>query len=442
MTIAAIATYPGHAALGTIRVSGPGTLDILSRFVVAPDLKPIPFSNQPRHSFFAKFMDANVLVDEVVAVYFKGPHSYTGEDSAEITFHGNPILLKSALRLLVESGIRLAEPGEFTSRAFRNGRLDLTRAESVKRLIEAKSEYELSAARAIYGGELSRRMSILRSAMIGLKAETEAEVDFSTEDLTFQSREERRARVMGLIGELDSLLARGSATGRIREGISIAIVGVPNAGKSSLLNRLLGYDRAIVTEVAGTTRDTLSEELQIAGIPVRLVDTAGIRETNDIVEREGVRRSQRELEESTLVIHVIDGSRESYASIVESDRENVIHVINKADRLHPGANPGSAIQVSCLTGAGMDHVEEAIRDRVLERPESRDPILLEERHRFHLLAMKATLTKIMELWQQNAPDEITALEIDDVIDHIGSITGRISNEEILGRIFSTFCVGK
>ncbi|HMY47515.1 MAG TPA: hypothetical protein PKX74_18700, partial [Leptospiraceae bacterium] len=166
------------------------------------------------------------------------------------------------------------------------------------------------------------------------------------------------------------------------------------------------------------------------------------RETNDIVEREGVRRSQRELEESTLVIHVIDGSRESYASIVESDRDNVIHVINKADRLHPGANPGSAIQVSCLTGAGMDHVEEAIRDRVLERPESRDPILLEERHRFHLLAMKATLTKIMELWQQNAPDEITALEIDDVIDHIGSITGRISNEEILGRIFSTFCVGK
>ncbi len=445
MTIAAIATGPERSALGVIRISGPRSLWLLENLIRPPSdaRKVLSFKQNPRKLILGILRtEAGEIVDEVLAVYFPGPASFTGEDSAEITLHGNPVLLRQAMEAFTKiDGVRPAKPGEFTSRSFKNGRMDLTRAESVLQLIEARSDYEVAAARELHGGELARRMSRLRSALIGLKAESEAEIDFSTEDLTFESRKERITRISSLVKEIDWLLARGAATGRIREGISVVLVGVPNAGKSSLLNRLLGYDRAIVTEIPGTTRDTLSEVLQIAGIPVRLVDTAGIRETTDVVEREGVRRSLAELEAGTIVLHVVDASAPILAPAEFAD--NVIHVLNKIDVRQPGLEtPPGWIEVSCKSGEGVERLEQEIRSRVLVEPESRDPLLLLDRHRFHLNRMKGSLLKVVELWAQSAPDEIAALEIDEVLEHAGSITGEISTEEILGRIFSVFCVGK
>lgn len=445
MTIAAIATGQIRSALGVIRISGPRSLWLLQNLVRPADAaeRILPFETNPRKLFYGTLRTPDGQpVDEVLAVFFPGPRSFTGEDSAEITLHGNPVLLRQAMDGITSiEGVRPAKPGEFTSRAFKNGRMDLTRAESVLQLIEARSDYEAAAARNLHGGELSRRMSRLRSALIGLKAESEAEIDFSTEDLTFESRQERITRIGDLTKEIEWLLARGAATGRVREGVSVVLVGVPNAGKSSLLNRLLGYDRAIVTEVAGTTRDTLSEVLQIAGIPVRLVDTAGIRDTTDAVEREGVRRTLAEMQAGTIVLHVVDASLPVQAPAEFAD--NVIHVLNKTDVRRPGtAAPPEWIEVSCKTGEGLDRLEEEIRRRVLVEPESRDPLLLLDRHRFHLRRMKESLERVVELWNRGAPDEIAALEINDVIEHAGSISGEISTEEILGRIFSVFCVGK
>lgn len=444
MTIAAIATGPGRGALGVLRISGPRSLWLLET-LVRPALHPeevLAFREHPRRLFLGSLQSEGQTIDEVLAVFFPAPASFTGDDCAEITLHGNPLLLRKALAVITAcEGVRVAKPGEFTSRAFRSGKLDLTRAESIAQLIEAKSDYELAAARELQGGELARRMSRLRSTLIGLKAESEAEIDFSTEDLTFETREARKGRILSLLEELDWLLARGAATGRIREGVSVVLVGVPNAGKSSLLNRLLGYDRAIVTETPGTTRDTLSEELQIAGIPVRLVDTAGIRETNDAIEKEGVRRSLKEMEAGTIVLHVVDATAPLLAPAEFAN--NVIHVMNKVDALPADAGtPEGWIPVSCKTGEGIGFLEEEIRNRVLLEPESRDPLLLLDRHRFHLAKMRTCLARILDLWAQKAPDEISALEINEVLEHAGSITGEITTEEILGRIFSVFCVGK
>lgn len=443
MTIVAIATYPGRSALGTVRISGPETLKLLNQ-LLRPRKKPFEFEKNPRVITLCDLVDvANNHIDEAMAVFYAAPASYTGEDSAEITLHGNPLILRETVQALCQAGARPAEPGEFTSRAFRNGRMDLTKAESVVRLIEARSEYELGAARKLMGGELSTTMSKFRSAVIGLKAETEAEVDFSTEDLTFESLDKRKGRVRTMITEIDSILARARATGRIREGISVALVGAPNAGKSSLLNRIVGYDRAIVTEIPGTTRDTLSEELQIGGIPVRFVDTAGIRSTDDPVEREGVRRSIREMEASTIVLHIVDGSRPAYDLEADVTRPNVIHILNKVDQRHAEArSQADWIEISCRTGQGLAELNQAVRDMVLQEPESRDPILLEDRHRFHFERIKGALEKILELWERRAPDEIVAVELDEILEHTGRMTGKISTEEVLGRIFSTFCVGK
>lgn len=442
MTIAAIATGPARGALGVLRISGEKALQILEARVRHVDGSSLPFAEKPRRLLFGRLLDEKgAMIDEVLGVYFPGPNSFTGEDSAEITLHGNPVLLRQALHsLLLIEGLRLAEPGEFTSRAFRSGRLDLTRAEAIAGLIEAKSEYELSAARKLLGGELVTALSRLRSELIGLKAESEAEIDFSTEDLTFESRGVRKNRVLQMIEKIESLQSRGRATGQVREGITVVLVGVPNAGKSSLLNRLLGYDRAIVSAAPGTTRDTLAEELQIAGMPVRLVDTAGIRETSDEAEEQGVRRARSEAESGTIVIHVVDAQKRESAPLDLAD--NVIHVLNKTDLVPDIAIPSGWVGVSSKTGAGLTELETLIRARILAAPEARDPLLLLDRHKYHLLKMSEALNRLLALWDGSAPDEIAALEIDETLDHAGRITGEISTEEILGRIFSVFCVGK
>tara|TARA_Y100001937_G_scaffold122491_1_gene183342 strand:- start:32844 stop:34403 length:1560 start_codon:yes stop_codon:yes gene_type:complete len=396
---------------------------------------------------------APAILDDGLFLFFRGPASYTGEDTLEVTLHGNPVIARHFILAACDHlKIRPADPGEFTRRAFQNGKLDLLKAEGVRRIIDARSVFELHASRRLYDGELTRMISRFRSALIHLKAETEAEVDFSTEDLTFESREETIERVLDLRRRIADILERSRSSSRISDGVQVALSGVPNAGKSSLLNQILGWERSIVSEIEGTTRDFVSEEIELTGIAVRFVDTAGLRESQDLVEQEGVRRSRQQMERSAIIFHVCDLNREPYPE-PEFPAPPVWHILNKADLVDPERltaweshvrmNSADRIYpVSCKTGEGLKELREALSVFIKEETESVDPFFLEERHRYHFQRMDEALEKLLELWQQDAPAEICALELDQALHHCGELTGNISTEEVLGRIFSVFCVGK
>jgi tRNA modification GTPase len=454
-TIAAISTSQGRAAIGVIRISGPRTCDILDKFCISKSGSVL--HRNPRKSFLCDFKDGDgEILDEGLAVFFSAPGSYTGEDVAELSFHGSPLILRNFLHAITrEPGVRPALPGEFTRRAFMNNKLDLTKAESIARLIDSKSDYELKAVRKIYSGELSRLVNRMRSALISLKAEIEAGVDFSTEDLTLDTKEGMVQKVALLMREIDLIIQKNSASSRVSSGLRIALVGSPNAGKSSLLNLLTGKDRAIVTPIAGTTRDFIIEEMEIDGVPVRFIDTAGLRVTEDEIEREGIRRSKKEIGLSDLVLHVIDiaDTTDNFDRVLIEQTEiphnaSIIRVMNKADLIDFSrvgkliADEWPEIQISCVIGRGLDDLMLAIRNYIFSEPEAKDPFLVEDRHLFHFRRIRDSLQRLTELWSRNAPDEICAIEADQCIDHIGQITGSVSTEEILGRIFSTFCVGK
>lgn len=458
-TIVAVSTASGSGAVGIVRISGPAVLAILNRHCrnIKNDARP-RFEDRPRAALHCRFFanESDSLIDEGLIVFFPGPHSYTGEDVAEISLHGNPLILRDAVNAILAANrdTRPARPGEFTRRAYLAGRMDLSRAEAVHRIVTARTELELEAGRKNLYGELSRNMSRFRSAIIHLKAETEAEVDFSTEDLTFESLEQRRLRARDLIAQIDELLRRGRETERLRHGFQVALAGVPNAGKSSLLNRMLGWDRSIVSPVPGTTRDYVSEEIDLDGVMMRFVDTAGLRESDDVIEAQGVRLSHQALQNSQIILHVIDGERERYdlpdLRIAGEHAPEVIHVFNKSDVRdvrddYAPVLPAKAvtIAVSCKTGAGIEELRQRLRQIVFaDDAAAQDPLLLEDRHRYHLSHVREALERVLELWEHRAPDEVVALELDEALFHAGAVTGRIDNEEILGRIFSVFCVGK
>lgn len=480
-TIVAISTPGGRGALGVIRVSGPFARTIVSKYIRASSFlksdQPFSLENWTRqvndHPGIARYVvvidsDGSVL-DDGIAVFFKGPRSYTGEDTLELSLHGNPVLLRSITGLFAqEPGVRPAEPGEFTRRAFLNGKMDLTQAEAVRRVIEGRSIYEVQAARKNLSGDLKERTERLRDDLIELKAETEAEVDFSTEDLTFSSRQERVQKINSIVSDLEKFEQQSRNTNQMISGFRIALAGIPNAGKSSLMNRILGWDRAIVSETPGTTRDYLTEEIQIDGVAVRFIDTAGLRESIDPVESEGVKRTKEELKNSDLILHIIDGSIAPYDLSFDSDIPSgrMLHIINKLDQLHPfyqsmiqdstgmkradqpavfrSSGDGSeSIVLSCKENRGLELLHEEIHKRIFAQSgEEASPFLLEERQLYHVQRIKQSLLKVLELWEMEAPDEIAGIELDLALEHAGEISGRIDHEEILGKIFSTFCVGK
>lgn len=450
-TIAAISTPPGHGALGIIRISGPLTSTIIQKYCrIGRDQVP-DFETNPRKQIYSRFLDSTgIVLDDVLFTYFPEGKSYTGEESCEISFHGNPILLRKALhQITLEPGVRPADPGEFTRRAFLNGRMDLSQAESVKRLIDARSEFELESGRRMLDGELSRKVSHFRHEIIGLRAETAAEVDFPEEDLTFESRELRIQKVNKLIKEMQSILDNSDAALRVTGGFQIVLAGIPNAGKSSILNHLLGWDRAIVSPAAGTTRDYIAETISIAGVEVRIVDTAGLRESQDQIEAEGVRRSIEEIDRSQLVLHIVDGSVPEYKLFDLQTHGRILRVINKCDVLHQewgdiraSADPSEILFLSSLTGEGIPELKKQIESFVGEGSEGVDPFLLEERQKHHFQRIVENLETVLSLWETGAPDEIVAIELDQAVEHTGKISGEITTEEVLGRIFSEFCVGK
>lgn len=454
-TIVALSTPPGRGALLTLRFSGPLSIEFVIRYCyrIKDDQPHRPYQVseiKPRTSYYFILCDKDSpAIDDGIFVFYKNPSSFTGEDSLEVTLHGNPIIAEKAIDMAIKSGIRPALRGEFSRRAFLNNKMDLTKAESIRALIDARSEFELVGARKLYSGQLLKEMNRMRSRLIGLKAEQEAEVDFSTEDLTYESRENRLKGLIEIRSHIQELLDNGSQTRKASAGFQVAIVGVPNAGKSSLLNRMLGWDRSIVSEIAGTTRDSVAEEIELSSYRLRFVDTAGIRKSEDRIEQEGVRRSHSEMHRSGLILHVIDSENPKIDDIdlTSYHHATIFEVWNKCDKEQRvnirsiPENESSRFEISCLTGQGIDELKQSIIKWIEKGVTQEDPLLLESRHVFHLNEIVECLSRCEEMWFE-APDEIIAIEMDDALKHAGEITGQINHEEVLGRIFSIFCVGK
>lgn len=456
-TIAAISTGNIPSAIGIIRLSGENTLRICSKILFGKGdfFSPEYISENPRRAIYCDLVDGNDRLDQIVFVFFKNPHSYTGEDLAEFSLHGNPILLKKALQLIFREGARPAREGEFTKRAFLNGKLDLTGAEAIGRLISARSSFELELAQKNVFGEIHRLSSRVRSDLISLKAECEAEIDFSTEDLTYESKEQRKNRMIALHDLCAKVLRNSKRAESFIEQNKIVIYGEPNTGKSSLLNSLIGRERAIVSNIPGTTRDYLSESFTLGGIPLQLIDTAGVRETEDLIEKMGIERSQNEFEKANLRLFLLDVSSpidfESFCETHRLQLQNSILVANKIDIAHETwistkqkfQSLGIDLcEVSCKTKQGLEELLNSIQTHLIHIDKSDDFVLLEERNEFYFRRIQDHLKLAIDLMESDTPAEIYIKEIDFALEQVGLINGRVGTEEILGRIFSKFCVGK
>lgn len=452
-TIAAIATPLGEGGLAVIRVSGREAFTVVDRCFEPVGRRSAKASAAPGHTLqFGRVVDGGRVVDEVLVAVMRAPRTYTREDVAEISCHGGLLVAKRVLDVVLKSGARLAGPGEFTKRAFLNGRIDLTQAEAVADVIRAQTTLALAAAEEQLAGGLSRRIEELREALMGVLAHVEAHLDFPDEDLAPDGVERLTARLDGAVAQLDALL-RTAAEGRVlRRGVRAAIVGRPNVGKSSLLNQLLGHDRAIVSPVPGTTRDTIEETADIRGIPVVFLDTAGFRAAADAVEEEGVRRARRALERAELVLHVLDGSEplgaEDEALFRELARRKRVLVRNKADRpgrlqLPPGLE-APVVAVSCTTGEGVDELREAVRDLVWSGGAGPGMVqaMINARHQEALGRARAAVGEARASLVTGRALDLVALELRAGVNAVGEVVGRTSVEELLDAVFSQFCIGK
>lgn len=435
-TIAAIATPPGRGAIGIVRVSGARAPDIARRLIGA-----LP---EPRRAAFAVARDAaGRAIDEGLALYFPEPRSYTGEHCLEFHGHGGSVVLHAVLAACLDAGARLAEPGEFTRRAFLNGRMDLAQAEAVADLIDAASAEAARSAMRSLAGEFSAAVNALGAQLVELRALTEATLDFPEEEVDALHRDDAAARLARLRGELAELLARSREGSLLRAGIQVVLAGPPNVGKSSLLNRLAGEERAIVTPVPGTTRDALRETILIEGVPLNLVDTAGLRESRDEVERLGVERARRELARADLVLAVHDCTAGAGAPSLEAPpaaaRIDVYNKIDLAPGFAPPAGPHPAVRVSAKTGAGIGALRHAILQAAGWRSHGESVFLARERQ---LRALQAAARHLEHAAERGRQMELFAEELRLAHRELAAITGEFTAEELLGEIFSRFCIGK
>jgi tRNA modification GTPase len=468
-TICAIATPFGEGGIGIIRLSGEKAIEIASGVVqltsgrslsevASHTLCHADIVSTPAESLLRRG-PVSTSIDEALTVVMRAPHSYTAEDVVEIHCHGGPFVLQYLCEALVANGARPAQPGEFTKRAFLNGKLDLTQAEAVLDTIRAKTATSLRLAQEQLRGSLSREVDRIRQRLIHLLAHVEAAIDFTEEGITFIREQELLQGVESTLEELSRLVETYQEGRILREGITAAIVGRPNVGKSSLLNALLRTDRAIVTPVPGTTRDVLEETLNIRGIPVRLFDTAGLRETTDVAEQEGVRRSRAAMEQADLLLVLLDGSvplePEDRALVLPGRNKKVALIINKTDlptaiapddlQAMRNAVPGDAtVWISAQTGAGLDDLRDTIRNLVL-RPEfepGETAVVTALRHRTGLVKAIEALNKSIESIKGRLPSEFVALDLRGALDALGDITGATTTDDILDYVFSQFCIGK
>ncbi|CAB3897981.1 tRNA uridine-5-carboxymethylaminomethyl(34) synthesis GTPase MnmE [Achromobacter mucicolens] len=444
--IAAIATAPGRGGIGVVRISG-ADLSELVRRLFQRDLTP-------RHAHYLPFKTVEgELLDEGIAIYFRAPHSYTGEDVLELQGHGGPAVLRRVLDSCLAAGrdlgVRLAEPGEFTRRAFLNDRMDLAQAEAVADLIEASSVAAARGAMASLSGEFSARVNDLSDRIIHLRMLVEATLDFPEEEIDFLEKYQARPTLDALAGDLSALIAQARQGVILREGLHVVLAGQPNVGKSSLLNALAGDDIAIVTPIAGTTRDKVVQEIHIDGVPLHIVDTAGLRETEDTVESIGIARTWQEIERADVILHLQDATQpgdELDAQITARlpARTPVLKVFNKVDLLPEPfvAGPGE-LGISAKRGAGLD----ALRAELLQiagwNPGAESPWLARERH-LHALQEAAEHLELAAAHasQDDRVLDLFAEELRLAHDSLSSITGKFTSDDLLGEIFSSFCIGK
>ncbi len=438
-TIAAPATPPGTSAVGLIRISGPRSHYIIRAFSGGLPLPP------PRVATVRRLSHRGELLDEALVTIFGGPRSYTGEDMAEIGCHGNPLIARRILDAAFDLGARLAHPGEFTQRAFLNGRMDLTQAEAVMDVIAARTDLALRSAHAAREGRLGRAVASLRETLVDVLAQIEAHIDFPDEGIEPAAAGALRGRLDAQADEIERMLSTAGAGRILREGVRTVIAGAPNAGKSSLLNALVGSDRAIVTPLPGTTRDTVEEWINVEGIPLHLIDTAGIRETSEPAEIEGVRRSRRALEDAELILLVTDASAppapEEEAIARQCDRSRTLAVATKSDL--PAARETGGTRVSAVTGEGIDALKRAIAERVWSGPPTGESLVtVNARHRDCLRRAVAPLRRAAAGLGRDLPLECAAIDLREGLTALTDIIGITTTEDILGRLFSAFCIGK
>ena len=465
-TIAAIATPLGEGGLAVVRLSGPQALTIADQcFTPAGHRSPRLSAAESHTIHFGKILRNSAPVDEVLAAVMRAPRTFTRQDVVEITCHGGILAARTVLDAVLDSGARLAEPGEFTRRAFLNGRIDLAQAEAVADVIHSQTELALKAANLQLAGRLSHRINQLRDELMKTLAHVEAHIDFPDEDIAPDTRTRLLDRLKEGVSLMDQLLRTAREGQILRRGIRAAIIGRPNAGKSSLLNQLLGRGRAIVSPIPGTTRDTIEETANIRGLPVVFIDTAGLREARDEIEAEGIRRSRETLENAELVLHVFDVSEPLTPSdelhLAEFPEKKRILVRNKTDlpprlalpaRTGPGASntaapagaPPPVVDICCLTGNGIESLKDTIKELVWSGEIRADMIeaTINARHQDALKrGREATLRTIAAL-ETDQTLELAALELRLAVNAVGEIVGKTATEDLLDMIFSQFCIGK
>ncbi len=446
-TIAAIATPPGEGGVAIIRISGNEALDVAEKIFTGPIR-----SYQTHTAHFGKIRDlSGNRIDEVLVLVMLGSRSYTGENTVEIHCHGGSLITRRVLQTVLEAGARAAEPGEFTFKAYINGKLDLAQAEAVQQLIGAKNELAMQIAGDQLQGKISKHILSFQKQLVDIAAILEAWVDFPEEDLEFATMDEVVAALEATKGQMQKLKLTFHDGKIANHGISLCLAGPPNVGKSSLMNALLGKERAIVTEIAGTTRDLLEEEMKLGNLHFRLIDTAGIRETNEVVEREGIRRSKQAMQTADLILLVLDASQglceESQALLASAPKEKTLLIWNKIDlQTLEGDNLGFpfCVFVSAKEGTGLGHLQEQIDKMIWHKgPPAKDEIVItSSRHYVALTNAIEALQTLIDGLKTGVSPEFISSDMRKTLSELGTIIGTNVTEDILSAIFSKFCIGK
>lgn len=462
-TICAVCTPAGSGAIATLRLSGPGAVDIADK-VFRPAGGGKPLAEQPARTLhYGTAVDAaGTVMDDVVAAIFRGPHSYTGEDTVELTCHGSRLVQRRMLQALIDAGARMATAGEFTKRAFVNGKMDLSQAEAVADMIAAESEAARRVAYNQMRGGFSRQLADLRGQLVHFGSLLELELDFSEEDVEFADRGELTSLIDHILQVVTRLADSFRLGNAIKGGVPTAIVGAPNVGKSTLLNALLCEERSIVSDVVGTTRDTVEESLSIADLTFRLIDTAGIRDTADVVEAEGVRRSKAAVGKAMVVILMTEAAAGPEGSaravrevrqLMRPDDQSLIVAINKTDvtpadwatdRWRREVGAASVVRMAAKEGLGVDE----LRQRMVEAVSGQDAVVGEDvvvtntRHYEALVAAREALLRVSAGLASGQGGELVSVDLRDATDALASITGEVSSQDVLNNIFKNFCIGK
>ena len=461
-TIAAIATPLGEGGLAVVRVSGAQAFAVADKSFLPAGKSSLKPSAALTHTIqFGKIVRGEKVIDEVLLAVLRAPRTFTREDTVEISCHGGILPAKLVLDTLLANGARLAEPGEFTKRAFLNGRIDLAQAEAVADLIHSRTELALAAANEQLAGKLSQRINRLRDDLMLTLAHVEAHIDFPDEDISPDTKGQLLKRLENGVKFMDELLRTANEGQLLRRGIRAAIVGRPNVGKSSLLNQLLGRDRAIVSPIAGTTRDTIEETANIRGLPVVFIDTAGLREARDEIEVEGIRRSRESLAQAEFILHVLDASE----PLTEADQiylgefaaKKRILVRNKTDlpvklelpvefhvTRHPSPVTYSIVDVCCLSGQGIEALKDAVKELVWSGEIKAEmlQVMINSRHQDALNRARAATLRTIDALRAGLSLELVALDLHIAVNAVGEIVGKTATEDLLDAIFSQFCIGK